>query len=925
MRTLITLFIALFFNLCLHAQVIITEPPFPTADSPVTIIFDATQGGGGLAGYTGDVYAHTGLILQGSTTWQHVIGNWPNNNNQPKLTRIGANLYQLEITPSIRQFYGASAQAVIQKMAFVFRAASGAPQTEDLFVDVYEPGLNVSIITPANATIIELDETLQINASATEADNMFLYLNSTLIETAEGNEISYNLLADMPGAHWIRVDAWAGEDLVSDSVYFFARAEVPVAGLPAAVTTGINYIDDNTVTLVLHDPPALKQYVFVIGDFNDWMVHEDYYMNRTPDGTKYWLTIENLETQKEYIYQYYIDGELRLADPYTHKVSDPWHDKWIPNSTYPDLIQYPDGNTTGIAAVLQTAREPYQWEVENFEPPAIEDLVIYELHIRDFVATRDIKTVIDTLDYLERLGVNAIELMPINEFEGNDSWGYNPSFYFATDKAYGREIDYKRFIDEAHKRGMAVILDVVLNHAYSQSPMVQMYFDPGAGQYGQPTADNPWFNQTCPHEPWCWGYDFDHESPYTQAFVDRFNEYWLTEFKFDGFRFDFTKGFTNNQTGNQGSNYDAARVAILKRMADHIWSVNDKAYVILEHFAANNEERELAEYGMMLWGNMNYNYNEATMGWTANSNFSGVSYKQRGWSVPHLIGYMESHDEERLMFKNKTYGNSSNPWHDAKELGIALKRNAAAAAFFFTVPGPKMIWQFGELGYDVSIDEPCRVCPKPIRWNYYNDWRRRTLYDYYGELIRLKKTYNVFRTSDYTMNVNGALKRINLNDPEVSVVVIGNFGVTEGLINPVFQFTGTWYDHFNNDSIVVTDVNATLTLQPGEFRLYTSQKLEWSTFVDLSETTYQGQIPVSVFPNPSNDSFSIQIKLVQPKNYLIKLTNLQGQVVQVLHDGKLEAGEHNFHTGTSANLPGGVYLLQLTDGISTETRKLIKM
>ncbi len=160
-----------------------------------------------------------------------------------------------------------------------------------------------------------------------------------------------------------------------------------------------------------------------------------------------------------------------------------------------------------------------------------EELVIYELHIRDFVGTRAIKTVMDTLDYLERLGVNAIELMPINEFEGNDSWGYNPSFYFAPDKAYGTENDYKRFIDECHKRGIAVIIDMVLNHSYGQSPLVQLYFDPTAGDYGQPTAQNPWYNEVCPHEPYCWGYDFDHESAQTKKFVDRVNRFWIENYK----------------------------------------------------------------------------------------------------------------------------------------------------------------------------------------------------------------------------------------------------------------------------------------------------------------------------------------------------------------------------------------------------------
>jgi 1,4-alpha-glucan branching enzyme len=139
-------------------------------------------------------------------------------------------------------------------------------------------------------------------------------------------------------------------------------------------------------------------------------------MKRTPDGQRYWLEISGLEPGKEYVYQYLVDGALRITDPYAHKILDPWNDGYISNTTYPGLIPYPTGKTTGIAGVFQTAREPYNWEVTNFTPPNPADLVIYELHIRDFVATRDIKTVIDTLDYLEKLGVNAIELMPISGF-----------------------------------------------------------------------------------------------------------------------------------------------------------------------------------------------------------------------------------------------------------------------------------------------------------------------------------------------------------------------------------------------------------------------------------------------------------------------------------------------------------------------------
>src|SRR5690554_446355 len=208
------------------------------------------------------------------------------------------------------------------------------------------------------------------------------------------------------------------------------------------------------------------------------------------DGDHFWLTITGLEPGVEYAYQYYIDGELALADPYTNKVLDQWNDRYIPERVYPNLKAFPAEHTTGLASVLNTAPAVYTWKAEGAQMPEVDKLVIYELLIRDFTENGDIKTVSDTLDYLQRLGVNAIELMPFNEFEGNDSWGYNPSFFFATDKAYGTKNDYKAFIDACHERGMVVIMDIVLNHSYSQSPLLQMYFEDG-----KPAADNPWYNQ----------------------------------------------------------------------------------------------------------------------------------------------------------------------------------------------------------------------------------------------------------------------------------------------------------------------------------------------------------------------------------------------------------------------------------------------
>jgi pullulanase/glycogen debranching enzyme len=210
-----------------------------------------------------------------------------------------------------------------------------------------------------------------------------------------------------------------------------------------------------------------------------------------------------------------------------------------------------------------------------------------------------------------------------------------------------------------------------------------MYFNSAEGK---PSPDNPWFNVTSPNTTYSWGYDFNHESTATRYFVDRVVEYWLTEFKVDGFRFDFTKGFTN--TPGDGGSYDPSRISNLKRIYDKIKSVNTKAVMICEHFAPNTEEKALSDYGIMLWGNSNYNYNEATMGYIQNSDLSWSSYLTRGWNNPNLVSYMESHDEERLMFKNINFGNS-NETYNIKDPVTALQRMELAGVFFLPFLDPR--------------------------------------------------------------------------------------------------------------------------------------------------------------------------------------------------------------------------------------------
>lgn len=924
MKNLLLTTLAIFIFSAINAQIVTTEPVLPLSTEPVTVIFDATQGSAGLEGYSGDVYAHTGVLTDsssGGSDWRYVMTSWGQNTPETKMQRIGQDLYQLEIGPSVREYYDVPMTEQILQMAFVFRSATevggqwleGKTETGgDIFVDVYEPGLAVSFSLPAVKPVIaQIGNTLVVEVQANESDSVSLFVGDLLIKKEAGYYLSDTLLVDDYGKFWVKAVAEDESSMVADSFYYFVRTEVVVEERPAGVADGINYMDDNTVTLSLIAPG--KEYVFVLGDFNNWELEEGHQMKLTPDGTRFWITIDGLMPGQDYVYQYFIDGELKIADPFTDQVSDPWNDKFITGETYPGLVEYPVGKTEGIAAVFRTGQEEYDWEVEDFTPPAITDLVIYELLVRDFTEEHSYEALMEKLDYLEGLGVNAIELMPVNEFEGNISWGYNPSFFFAPDKYYGPKDELKRFIDECHKRGIAVLIDMVLNHAFGQCPLVQMYFD-GNG----PSADNPWFNEehnfTNPQAQW--GYDFNHESPYTQQLVDSINSYWMSEYQVDGFRFDFTKGFGNNIKGSTdpwGSLYDADRIALLKRMADEIWKRNPDAIVTFEHLAENSEEKELADYGILMWGKFTDEYAEAAMGWhdSGKSNFSLIDYRKKNWDFPHLVGYMESHDEERIAFKCYKWGNSNNPDYDIKDTIVALERLPMNALFFFTVPGPKLMWQFGEMAYDYSIDYNGRTGPKPVRWDYLEDFRRKYLSDFYGALIKLRIEHPAFESDDFIMNVSTAMKRIIIQHETMDVVIVGNFNNEEGQLVPGFTGTGTWYNYFTGQPFEVTDVNAQMTLQPGEYHMFTSVQLPSPGIgTGIIDDLFRGYEKLRVYPNPASDRINISFPELTEERHLLDLVDISGRLIL-----SEEVGSKNNEIDIDVStLPTGAYFSVLSSG-----------
>jgi 1,4-alpha-glucan branching enzyme len=937
------LLLLLLFAGLTNAQLITWQPYFAKDSDSLYVYFDATQGNKGLLNYAGDVYAHTGVISNLSTSssnWRYVKTTWGVNTPDTKLDRVGANLYRYKILPSVRTSYAVPSAEQILQVAFVFR--SDVPYTGttyhegktadggDIFLPLFGSGLNVAIVAPNQFPYFaNIGDSIKVTAVSSHSTSLALYIDNSLVNSTSDSTLHYNFQVTSAGKKWVKAVATGQSGVAADSFYYVVNAPVAVQPVPAGIVDGINYTSSTSVTFSLYAPG--KKNVYLIGDFNNWQVDPAYNMFVTPDSTRWWFQVNNLTSQKEYVFQYLVDGTLRIADQYSEKIVDPDNDQYITSAIYPNLIPYPVGKTTQIASVLQTAQTPYPWQDTTFQKPKKTDLVIYELLVRDFLATHDYKTLADTINYLKNLGVNVIELMPVEEFEGNESWGYNPSFHMALDKYYGRPQDLKAFIDKAHSMGVAVVLDIVLNHVMGSAPFARLYWD---AANNRPAANNPWLNPIPKHD-YNVGNDFNHESIATQTYVDRVTKHWLSDYKVDGFRFDLSKGFTQTNTlGNTAlwAQYDQSRINLLERMATKIWQVTPDAYIILEQFANNDEETVLANYGMMIWGNLNNGYLQSAMGYPENSDISWGSYKVRGWNQPNLVTYMESHDEERMMFKNISYGNSSGTYN-VKDLHTALNRVKLASALFYTIPGPKILWQFGELGYDVSINDPCRVCNKPPHWEYFSDPYRKDVYKVMRALTTLKQ-YPAFRSTNFTFTDGGLWKSINITDPSMNVTVIGNFNVTSAAGNPNFPSPGKWYDYFKGDSIVVTSP-LPITLAPGEFHIYTTVKLptpEPGIVEDVQDNSTQIVKDYKLYqnyPNPFNPSTEIKYQVLNQSKVVIKIYDLLGNTVKTLVNQEMSSGTFNITWNGDSDfgkkVTSGIYFCRMESGAYIQTIKLMLM
>ncbi len=793
MKRIFYLWVAMFAIATLSsvAQVFTSTPsPLQNNAGDVVITFHADKSG--VAALTGlpsstPLYAHIGVYTTKSpSTWAHVVTDWGVNKDVNKFKYISPDTYELSLG-NLRSYFGITDPSeVITKVCVIARTASGNAQTKDCFIDVVPDGFQMSLTADCENTVINQATTIRFTVSSTVPADLSLTIDNMPVASAKGatslvKEYAFN----DAGKSWVvKATAVNGSETIEKTIEIVYPLSSPQKNYPGGVPVqGAVKNTDGTVTFCLAAPG--KSSVMLVGSWDDYQALNKNVMNYQDykDVRYFWITVDGLDNTTPYPYYYLVDANIKVADPYARLVLDCYSDKWLSNDVFPERPAYPyDKIDDTMLAVYQGNIDDYDWQCTDFKIPAADDLIIYEMLLRDWTgsdSTDDgtVRKAIDKIPYLKQLGVNAVELMPIMEFNGNNSWGYNTNFYMAPDKSYGSPDDYREFIDLCHQEGIAVILDIVFNQSDGLHPWYQMY----------PASSNPFYNASAPHAYSVLN-DWKQDHPLVKQQWKDAITYWMTAYNVDGFRFDLVKGLGDNASyGGDTEKYNASRVANMKALHDAIKAVKPDGIHINENLAGAQEENEMAADGQLNWSNINNSACQYAMGYASESNLAAFYSSSAGRTWGSTVSYAESHDEQRMGYKQLAYGTGSGSNSTKTNLNTRMKRLGSVAAQMLLTPGPKMIWQFGELGADENTKDANNnnlTDPKKVCWNFLDVPERKALFDTYCELINLRRdnpdlfSQNaVFATTGFQNSVT-VTRAIRLTSGDKEVIVFLNPAIT---------------------------------------------------------------------------------------------------------------------------------------------------
>ncbi len=525
-----------------------------------------------------------------------------------------------------------------------------------------------------------------------------------------------------------------------------------------------------------------NEYVALIGSWDHWKRRRK--MVRDAQGI--WRANVML-ADGQYEYKFVVRSRSWFAEGQERFVADPLALRLSRNRDNA-IVQIADG---------RRALTTYRWQHDDHPLPPNEQLIIYELHVGDFTGGPGDETgqrqkgrfsgVIEKLDYLQALGINAIELMPVSEFPYAHSWGYSQTSLYAVENTYGTPDDLCRLVDECHARGIRVILDVVYNHMQQDAPLTQIDY-------------TYWFYRDNPDDPGLdFGPKFNYE--YYDEALKRFParehvigaaRQWVRLFHVDGMRYDCTRAIRY---------YD-----LLKWIADEAdWTAGNKPFIdIAEHVP---QDPTIAGYHAPMdaaW------YDD--LGWQLRTTILGVYRDGRdpfntgellrlldprrdGWeSAYNAVTHIDNHDHDRIMW---LLGAAANTFDDA-----AFRRMKLGAALLLTAPGLPMIW----MGQEFGEASPKTMDRQPLDWALLDNDRNRALFERYQRLIAIRKANPALTGPNFEPLLNlrdrGLLAFKRWNDAGNVVVVVanlkdvyaGDFSVSGGLEDGVWREQIWGYD-----------------------------------------------------------------------------------------------------------------------------------
>jgi 1,4-alpha-glucan branching enzyme len=693
----------------------------------------------------------------------------------------------------------------------------------------------------------------------------------------------------------------------------FPTISVEVEPLPENVKLGPNWIN-NEMILAVYAPAQPVMQVIVTAPGETGEVSNAIVMKRDSEQSDIWWTELDLSFG-QYDYEYLLINGSRLPDPFTRRLSN--------------------GKTrVEIGAGGVSTADDYNWQSNDYIRSSLDTLIIYELHVDDFAAQGSgqgtFHDVIIRLDHLRELGINAIELMPITEFPGGRSWGYNPEIMSSVEGTYGTPENFKQLVDEAHSRNMAVILDLVWNHATSSTPLWQI----------QPNNDlNPYFknsNDLNPNEnEGTWGMlDFDHFNEKTIEYINEVHRIWLEEYRIDGFRFDATRfvGWDLNQPQYGLPAWTSAIDELdsnVYQIAEHLpsdpWLVNNTKLTSSWHDSFHDR---LIDHIFSSIGTM-----------TAMRQIIGL-YEYSNWGTPYAdltqsVKYMVSHDEQSLIQEMVEF--------DGVSLSQAREIDKFYASLLFTAQGIPMIWQGQEFGFQSgwldnngngNWDEE-KLSYRPVDWSLLDSEEGQSHLNHYSRLARFRKTnpafskgtfYDLWRYDAERVIVYGYKDESEGNSDD-QVVVIANFSSSNQTVNDVpFLSAGNWYN--------VTDPGNDLYTADGNYGEYL---IPSNSAVVYSKNQYQlgvdtpSFIPgkfqtLSAYPNPFNPSITLQLELRNitqtNMNAEVSIYDINGRFIQTLLESSIESGVHQI-TWHPQNISSGIYIVSLRTEMGIKNQKIL--